>query len=190
MLKKLKILIYENYFPFLLSSIIIFLFWRKFPMLSFLIGFLSLWYLWGNLGKSIFFNFIFLPLIYSALNSLNLNQNFLLFLLFLFLFFSIKKIENLYWLIFFLIPFLIFLFHQKILFLLLLPLSFLFFSLFFLKRNLFSSLIYALFFLELAFIFYFFPLRGFFQGLIFAILFLFAFKYGIIKNNELSANRN
>lgn len=188
MLKRLKIWIYENYFPLILSLTISFFFWQNLPSLSFLLGFLFSWYLWGHLGQGIFLGFIFLPLIYFFINSTNLSLNFWIPPFFLLLFFILKKFKNLEIFLFALIAVFVFFLSKNTLFYLFLPLSAFFLNLFFIKRDIFKSLVYSLIFFEIVFIFQFLPIT-FLKQLIFLPILVLLLKYDIIKNNELNTNR-
>ncbi|GIW67484.1 MAG: hypothetical protein KatS3mg096_352 [Candidatus Parcubacteria bacterium] len=184
MLRKLRILIYENWFAFVFSILITFLFFKNIYLASFLY-FLVLTYFLGSLPQSLFFSFVFLPLIFifNQQISLPLISTLILFLL---IFGSFKKTKFLPWLIVILIT--LFLFYFNFLEKINLPLTiFLFvlitfyFSLVFLRLDVFTALISALILLEASFLLQFLPASFFVRIFIILLFLLLLLKFDIIK---------
>lgn len=189
MLARLKILIYENWFNFLSSFLISFLIYKNI-LLVFPLSFLFTWQIVGSLSKSIFFSFIFLPTFLVFKNNFSLSLLIIILLFFLtFLFFKKKMI--MVWLIFLFTIFLFFYLNylNKINIFLLIIFSvftLLFFSLFLLNQDFFSSLIFALITFEAMFLLTFLPFNFYFRCLV-TISFLFLIlKFDIIKKWILS----
>lgn len=177
MLKKFKILIYENFLQFIFSFLITLTLWKKIIFLMIPLGFFSSSYFLGLFGSSFFFTFLFLPQVYFISSFKNLPFLFYpLFFLMTFLF--LKKIKYSDWLLFLSSLFLIFLDYRNFFFWL--PLVGFFFNLIFLKRTFFSSLVFALIFLETAFLLQFFSLNLIGKTIL-ILVFMFLLRYDIIK---------
>lgn len=184
MLRKLKILIYENYLSFLFSILCFLFFIKKIPFLLFLTGFLGGWNIWGSLGQAFFWGFIFLPLFLVITHEINFPFYIIFISIFLLFFLVFKKIKYFDWLILFL-SFLMnfYLLSRDYYFLLLFPVIILFWLVYFRGKNLFSALISVLFFFELIFALMFFHF-SFIQKTIIIFLLFLIFHYVIIKNYE------
>jgi hypothetical protein len=189
-------LIYENWFAFVFSLLIIFLFLKN-NLLLLPIYFFSLFYTRGSFFQSLFFSFLFAPLVFWVLTDLKIEPIFYFFIyasLFVYIFLSLKKNHQVSFLSILIISFLIFyLNYQAKINLSATILFFIFFIFYFvlvfLRYNLVYSLVIALIFIELAFLIQFLPF-SFWVRTIFLLFLLFLFlKYDIIKKlMDLSVN--
>ncbi len=184
MLKKFRILIYENWLSFIYSLIITFLIFKNI-FIVFPLSFLFLWQIRGSFSQAIFYSFIFLPIVFIFKNNL---PSFFVFLVFLFIltFLFMKKKFFSDWLIFFFSLFSLFFLNQlnKIdlvpTILISVLISFIF-AIFFLQKELLITFIYPIIFLEIIFLFQFLPFGFYLRTVIILIILFLILKFDIIK---------
>ncbi len=181
MLKKLRIWIYENWFRAIASLLISFLIWKNI-LFVFPLALLISWQFTGSPLQSLFYTFIFLIPVFVFNNYFPLAFIFIFLLSFLFF----RKNPFSSWLILLASLFINFYFYQlEILnltwLILIVVFTITFFVYTFLNKNIFESLIYALIFFELIFLFQFLPFSFYFRTLTFLFLLVLILKIDIIK---------
>lgn len=160
MLKKLRILIYKNWFSVLASFLISFLSLKNI-FFGILLAFFLYWQIRGSLSQTLFFSFIFVPLLIVLIKKIEIS-NFYLLILFGANYLALKKYLVIDWSILALVLFAFgyFNFSQELglaAFIIFSSLVVFFYSWSILKYQFFKSLILALIAFELIFIINFLP---------------------------------